>query len=95
MFIVTAKVRLQSGKAEEFLDAVRVMKPQVMNDPGAVEYTLLRSPADPDEFLFYERYESAEAFAHHLSTGHFRTLADGIDPLMAGPGEIGEWVEAL
>jgi len=95
MVIVTAKVKLQTGKSEEFLEAVRVMKPQVMQDPGAIQYSLHRSAEDPDMFIFYERYESEEAFAHHLSTDHFKVLAGTIDPLMAVPGEIGKWVEVL
>lgn len=95
MLIVTAKVRLQDGKAEEFIEAVRAMRPQVMQDPGAVEYDLHRSANDPNEFLFYERYEGEEAFAYHLSTEHFKTLAGTIDPLMAAPGELGQWVEVL
>ena len=36
MLTITAKVRLQNGKAEEFLDAYRWMRPLVMQDPGAV-----------------------------------------------------------
>lgn len=95
MLIVTAKVRLQSGRSEEFLEAARVMQPQVMQDPGAIQYSLHRSTSDPDEFLFYERYENEEAFAYHLSTDHFKTLSGTIDPLMAAPGEIGRWVEVL
>lgn len=95
MVIVTAKVKLQPGKSEEFLEAVRVMKPQVMQDPGAIQYDLHRSAESPDEFLFYERYENEEAFAYHLSTDHFKVLAGKIDPLMAVPGEIDQWVEVF
>jgi autoinducer 2-degrading protein len=95
MLIVTAKVRLESGKAEEFIEAARVMQPQVMQDPGAIQYSLHRSTTDPNEFLFFERYESEEAFAYHLSTDHFKALAGTIEPLMAVPGEFGQWVEVL
>lgn len=95
MVIVTAKVKIQADKVEEFLEAVRVMKPQVMRDPGAIEYSLHRSIDDPDTFIFYERYEDEKAFVYHLSTDHFRTLEAAIDPLMAVPGDIGKWVQAL
>jgi quinol monooxygenase YgiN len=93
MLIVTAKVRLRPGTSEEFLEAFRVMHPQVLNDPGVIAYTLHRSAEDPDMFIFYEQYESQEAFDYHLSTDHFKVLAGCIDPLMAVPGEIGTWVE--
>jgi quinol monooxygenase YgiN len=95
MVIITAKVRLQSGRAEEFIGAVRVMQPQVMQDPGAILYSLQRSADDPDVFLFYEQYENEEAFEYHLSTDHFKVLSGKIEPLMAVPGEIGRWVEVL
>jgi quinol monooxygenase YgiN len=91
VFIVTAKVRLQEGRAEEFMEAYRWMRPQVMKDPGAIRYDLLRSTENPDEFIFYEQYESEEAFDYHLSTEHFRQLAARIDPLMVAPGDIGKW----
>ena len=93
MLIVTAKVKLKPGKSREFVEAYRWMKPQVMQDPGALVYDLHRSTEDPDEFLFYEQYENEEAFEYHLSTEHFRQLAAKIDPLMVVPGEIGKWVE--
>lgn len=95
MVIITAKVKLQSGASEKFLEAVRAMQPQVMQDPGAIEYSLHRSADDPDTFIFYERYESKEAFAYHLSTDHFKVLSGTIDPLLAAPGEISTWVEVL
>jgi quinol monooxygenase YgiN len=93
MMIVTAKVKIQPGRSEEFLDAYRWMKPKVLSDPGAVLYELHRSAEDPDTFIFYEQYESKEAFAYHLSTEHFQALAARIDPLMTVPGEIGTWVQ--
>lgn len=95
MLIVTAKVKLQSGQAEKFIEAVRDMQTKVVDDPGAVQYSLHRSTTDPDEFLFFERYEDEEAFAYHLSTDHFKTLAGIIDPLMQAPGEFGNWTEVL
>ncbi|NLV71881.1 MAG: antibiotic biosynthesis monooxygenase [Actinobacteria bacterium] len=95
MLTVTAKVKLQSGKAEEFIEAVREMQTKVMQDPGAVLYTLQRSTNDPDEFLFYEQYEDEEAFAYHLSTDHLKALSERIDPLMVAPGEFGNWVPVL
>lgn len=93
MVIVTAKVIIQEGRSEEFLDAYRWMKPKVLDDPGALLYELHRSADNPDTFIFYERYESKEAFDYHLSTDHFKALAARIDPLMAAPGEIGTWLE--
>jgi quinol monooxygenase YgiN len=93
MLIITAKVKIQPGKSEEFLDAYRWMKPQVLNDPGALLYDLHRSADDPDGFIFYEQYEDKAAFDYHLSTDHFKALAARIDPVMSAPGEIGMWVE--
>lgn len=95
MLIITARVRLKDGKADEFVKACQWMQPLVMEDPGAILYSLQRSASDPNEFLFYEQYESEEAFAYHLSTEHFKALSGKIDPLMAAPPEISQWVEVL
>jgi quinol monooxygenase YgiN len=95
MVIITARVRLQSGRSEEFIDAVRLMKPKVMHDPGAIQYSLHRSPDDPSEFIFYEQYESEAAFAYHLSSDHFKAFAQTIEPLFEVPGDIGKWTEVL
>jgi quinol monooxygenase YgiN len=95
MLIVTAKVWIQPGKSEEFVEAYRRMKPQVIQDPGAISYTLHRSLDNADEFIFFEQYESEEAFAYHLSTEHFKVLAGTIDPLMTAPGDIGRWAEVV
>ena len=92
MLIITAKVKLRSGTRGEFLEAFHWMRPQVLQDPGALLYAVHPSADDPDEFLFYEHYESQEAFDYHLSTEHFKALAARIDPLMAAPPEIGRWV---
>ncbi len=95
MLIVTAKARLQSDKIEEFLEAVREMQAKVAKDPGAIQYSLHRSVSEPDLFLFYEKYDDEGAFQYHLSTDHFNELAGKIEPLMAAPGEFGQWVEVL
>jgi autoinducer 2-degrading protein len=93
MLIITAKITVREGTSERFLEAHRWMKTLVMQDPGAILYTLQRSAEDPNVFLFYEQYESEEAFAYHLSTEHFKVLSGKIDPLMAAPPEIAKWVE--
>jgi quinol monooxygenase YgiN len=93
MLIITAKVTIEKGKSDEFLDAYHWMKPKVLDDPGAIVYELHRSADDPDTFMFYEQYENREAFDYHLSTDHFKALAARIDPLMVVPGEIGMWRE--
>jgi len=95
MVIVTARVKLQSGKSEEFIEAARVMQTHVKNDPGALQYSLCRAADDPDSFMFYERYEDEEAFAYHMSTEHCKTLTGTIDPLMAEPVQVNMWVEVF
>jgi (4S)-4-hydroxy-5-phosphonooxypentane-2,3-dione isomerase len=95
MVIVTAKMRLQPDKVDEFLEAYRWMKPQVLNDPGAIQYSLHRSAENPAEFMMYEQYENEEAFAYHMSTEHCRTLVERIDPLMALPVQVASWVEVI
>jgi quinol monooxygenase YgiN len=95
MKIITAKVHIQPGRAEEFIAACTWMRPLVMQDPGAILYSLHRSAENPDDFVFYEQYEDEAAIAYHLSTEHFKKFGATIEPLFAAPGEIGHWVEVI
>jgi quinol monooxygenase YgiN len=93
MKIVTAEVHIKPDKCEEFIAAYKWMQPLVMNDPGAILYSLNRSAENQTDFIFYEQYEDEAALGYHLSTEHFKKFAATIEPLFAGPGEIGHWVE--
>jgi quinol monooxygenase YgiN len=43
---------------------------------------------DPQQFLFYERYENDKALADHAGTPHFKESFTAIKPILDGKAEI-------
>ncbi len=92
MITVTAKLRVNEGKAEEFIAVAKTMIGAVKaNEAGrTLRYELFRSSADPDLFMFLEAYADQEALQAHGQTAHMAafggTLRGG--GLTAGRAEI-------
>ena len=53
-------------------------------EPGNLDFVALRGTEDPDSFVLYERYASADAFEAHQASPHFAGIAVArIRPLLA------------
>ncbi len=53
-------------------------------EPGCVDFVALRTTGDPDAFVLYEHYVSADAFKAHQASPHFEGIAVAqIRPLLA------------
>ena len=53
-------------------------------EPGCRDFVALRGTEDPDSFVLYERYASADAFKAHQASPHFEGIAVAqIRPLLA------------
>ena len=53
-------------------------------EPGCRDFVALRGTEDPDSFVLYERYESADAFKAHQASPHFEGIAvPRIRPLLS------------
>jgi quinol monooxygenase YgiN len=44
-------------------------------EPGCRDFVALRGREDPDSFVLYERYASADAFEAHQASPHFEGIA--------------------
>jgi len=88
MVAVTATLKVQPGKEQEFIDAYKVLLPHVLAVPGVVTYRLHRAANDPTTFLFYELYETDEALKAHGAIPEFRTFNRTIGPLLDGKAQI-------
>jgi len=69
---VTAKLRINEGKADEFVAAAKKMIAAVKaNEAGkTLAYDLYRSKSDPNLFMFIESYADEAALAAHGQTPH-------------------------
>jgi quinol monooxygenase YgiN len=71
-FTVTWEAR--DGEAEALADIIGRFLPLARQEPGLELLTINRGTANPSQFLFYELFADAAAFAAHQETPHFRAL---------------------
>jgi quinol monooxygenase YgiN len=90
MLAIMATLKVQDGKADEFIAAAQEMVASVGREEAGktVMYTLHRSRQDPNTFIFYEQYMDEDALAAHRGTGHMAAFGGKIRELLAGRPEI-------
>lgn len=97
MYVVAVTVRVVPGQGKAFLEATRRNRDGTRTEPGNVRYDVLRLAAppaeqtdnetgnEPEQFLLYEAYRSANDFAAHQQTPHYLVWREAVAPLMAHP----------
>lgn len=92
MITVTAKLRVNEGKADEFVAAARKMVATVKEKEAGrtLSYDLYRSKSDPAVFVFVESYVDEEALAEHSRTPHMAEFGGALrgGAILAGRMEI-------
>ncbi len=88
MITVMAAIEVNPGKGADFIKEYRKALPKVLNDPGAIAYTLHRDLKNPDKFYFYEKYADQKAVDYHTSTVHFKEFFATTGPYMKGQPQI-------
>jgi len=69
-FILHANTR--PGKAEAFEAMFRAYVEPSRAEPGCIEYHMLRDQQDPNLFIFFEVWASAEDLAVHMALPHMQ-----------------------
>lgn len=82
MMSLVAKLTVQEGKEQDFIDAMKDVVPAVREEPGNNAYIMNRSKESPCLFVFYEEYTDQTAFdAHRKHLGELgvdlRAILDG------------------
>lgn len=82
MMSLVAKLTVQEGKEQDFIDAMKDVVPAVREEPGNNAYIMNRSKENPRLFVFYEEYTDQTAFdAHRKHLGELgvdlRSILDG------------------
>lgn len=90
MIHVTAKLKVNEGKADEFVAAAKKMIAAVKaNEAGrTLTYDLLRSTTDPNQFMFLESYADEAARADHGRTPHMAEFGGVLRGVLAGRLEL-------
>ena len=82
MMSLVAKLTVQEGKEQDFIDAMKDVVPAVREEPGNNAYIMNRSKEHSRTFVFYEEYTDQAAFdAHRKHLGELgvdlRAILDG------------------
>jgi quinol monooxygenase YgiN len=89
MVTVIAKLKVKAGSEAAFQQEADKMFAQVKaNEPGTLTYILYRSTADPTDFVVYEVYADAGAFAAHGGSEAMQHFFGAVTTLLAGRPEI-------
>lgn len=73
-FAVSAIWEARDGEADAVADILARFVPQAREEPGVKLFLVHRASENPSQFLFYELFDDAAAFAAHQRTDHFKTL---------------------
>jgi quinol monooxygenase YgiN len=72
------------GKGDQVAGLLAQHTAATRGEAGCLDFVALRGTEDPDSFVLYERYDSAEAFKAHQASPHFEGIAVAqIRPLLA------------
>jgi quinol monooxygenase YgiN len=74
---VAATWEARDGEADAVADILARFAPQAQREPGVKLFLVHRAVENPAQFLFYELFEDADAFAAHQQTEHFKALILG------------------
>ena len=74
---VVATWEAHEGEADAVADILARFAPQARQEPGVKLFLVHRGMTNPVQFLFYELFEDAAAFAAHQETAHFKALILG------------------
>lgn len=73
---VYAKIRIQDGKMDQAMEAVKALMAGVAEEKDTLLYTLNRDQSDPNLLIFMERYTDMDAFRVHTATPHFKAFSE-------------------
>lgn len=85
MHVTLVHVQVISAHRDAFIAASRANHLASIREPGNLRFDILQSPEDPDHFILYEAYRSAEDAAAHKQTAHYLTWRETVADWMAQP----------
>lgn len=84
MIAIVATIKTKPGQGADFEAVAKQLMAQVhANEPGCKLYQLCKS-AEPDTYVFIERYVDHAAVETHRGTPHFKELGKAMGAFMDG-----------
>jgi len=84
---VVATIKVKEDKIEEAKSFLKELAAETLSsEPGTLAYTVHQRKDSPETFVFYEKYESDEAFATHGE--NLKAKGAGFAGILAGAPDI-------
>lgn len=85
MHVTLVHVHVKAEHVDDFINATRANHLASIQEVGNLRFDVLQAPDEPNVFVLYEAYDSAEAAAAHKTTAHYLTWRDTVADWMAEP----------
>lgn len=85
MHVTLVKILVKPAHIEDFIAATHLNHEASVLESGNRRFDVLQSSENPDQFILYEAYASAEAAATHKETAHYLAWRDTVAEWMAQP----------
>ncbi len=79
------RVTVKPGYYEQFEAATGENHRASLQEPGVVQFDVLKDEQNPGEYVLYEMYRDAEAALAHKETEHYKRWRATVAEMMAGP----------
>lgn len=76
MVIVEAKITVQPGQRNAFIEAAQPCIAATRQEDGCILYELYASTESEDKLLYYEHWRDQAALDKHLASGHMKAFAN-------------------
>jgi len=85
MHVTLVHVHVKDECVDAFIAASSANHEASIQEPGNRRFDVLQSENDPNRFVLYEAYASAEDAAAHKQTEHYEAWRDTVADMMAKP----------
>lgn len=88
MFIIHAKMQIQPGKVDSFLNEINELIKLSQAEEGNISYELMRSTSEENAFMMVEEWKDSEAIEVHNKSAHFNDFVAKAPEYFAAPMEV-------
>lgn len=96
MLSLIVSVQVKPEKRDRFLEVIAENALRsVRDEPGCLRFDVVEDTDRPNNFLFYELYRDAEAFAEHKAAPHFADWRTGADECLVAGSQVNTFATLL
>lgn len=88
MLVLSASFTARPDATPALLELAAMLMPLSRAEPGCLRYDFLQAPHAPNQFMFFEWWQSRADLDAHFDTPYFKILAEKLPSLIEGEAEI-------